>query len=165
MADPLNQVSELWRAGIEAGMARARRLSSEELLAEIRTAGRREAEQAAAVKAGRGAMRPRRIPEEGSAEPTRATQEAAGSAVEGVEGIAEGRGENGNVGGTSPGSFLGSVRCQWCGQVAPRRRRRQKFCGRSCKVAAWQAATGYKRRTGPARRLAGAALTGDCEIT
>jgi hypothetical protein len=138
-------VSPLWRAGHEADIARARTLSHEGLLAEIRSAGRREAEGLAAVKAGRCTMRARRVSEEGR--PAAATAPLAGalSAVEGVEGIPEGRDENGNVGGPSSASFSGGVRCQWCGQVAPRRRRRQKFCGRSCKVAAWQAATGYQR--------------------
>jgi hypothetical protein len=83
-------VSLLWRAGHEADIARARTLSPEDLLAEIRVAGRREAEQVAAVKAGWGAMRARRIAEEGPAEPAPAQQEAAGSAVEGVGGIPEG---------------------------------------------------------------------------
>jgi hypothetical protein len=140
-------VSLLWRTGHEADIARARTLSPEELLAEIRSAGRREAEGLAAVKAGRCTMRARRVSEEGRAAAATAPLAGALSTVEGVGSIPEGGGENGNVGGPSPASFSGSVRCQWCGQVAPRRRRRQKFCSRSCKVAAWQAATGYKRRT------------------
>jgi hypothetical protein len=83
-------VSLLWRVGHEADIARARTLAPEDLLAEIRAAGWREAEQAAAVKAGRATMRARRIAEEGPAGPAPAQQEAAGSAVEGVEGISEG---------------------------------------------------------------------------
>ena len=49
-------VSLLWRASHEADIARARTLGPAALVAEIRTAGGREAEQAAAVKAGRGTM-------------------------------------------------------------------------------------------------------------
>jgi hypothetical protein len=55
MAELGDKVSLLWRARHEADIARARTLAPEEFLAEIRTAGRREAEQAAAVKAGRRA--------------------------------------------------------------------------------------------------------------
>jgi hypothetical protein len=76
-----------------------------------------------------------------------AAWDGARSAVEGVEGIPEGGGEKRNAGGPPAASFSGSVRCQWCEQEVPRQRRLQKFYKRSCRVAAWQAATGYKRRT------------------
>jgi hypothetical protein len=55
MAELGDKVSLLWRARHEANIVRARTLAPEELLAEIRTADGREAEQAAAVKAGRRA--------------------------------------------------------------------------------------------------------------
>ena len=84
------EVSLLWRARHDADMARARTLAPEELLAEIRTARRREAEQAAAVKAGRGTMGVRRSPEEGARKPPDASQSGAGGAVEGVGSIPRG---------------------------------------------------------------------------
>jgi hypothetical protein len=52
MAAGCGEVSALWRLNVAVAVARSRKLSPEELLAEIRSAGRREAEGIAAVKAG-----------------------------------------------------------------------------------------------------------------
>jgi hypothetical protein len=57
MAEPGDKMSPLWRAGIEADIARAWTIPPEELLAEVRAAERRKAEMLAAVKAGRATMR------------------------------------------------------------------------------------------------------------
>jgi hypothetical protein len=141
MGEAGERVSVLWRAGIEADIARGRRLSAEELLAEIRVAGWHEAEGIAAVKAGRGTMRARSSPEEGAAEPAGTSQKGAGSAIEGVAGIPEAAGAYRNASGHS----LLQLTCPWCGRLAARHGR-QKFCSASCRVAAWQAATGYRRK-------------------
>jgi hypothetical protein len=164
--------SLLWRTGHEADIACAGTLSPEELLAEIRSAGRREAEGLAVVKAGRCTMRARRVSEEGRAAAATAPLAGALSAVEGVEGVPEWGGEKRSAGGPSPARFSGRVRCQWCGFEVPRLRRRQKFCGPACRAAAWKAATCYKRRTlnppaslPPHRRRPTASPGGDGDVS
>jgi hypothetical protein len=138
-------VSALWRLNVAVAVARSRKLSPEELLAEIRSAGRREAEGIAAVKAGGGTMRAWRVAEEGLAEEAPGRREGGASALPGVEGISEGEGKKRGAGGPPPARFSGGVRCAWCGQEVARLRRGQKFCGRNCRWAAWKAETGYRR--------------------
>jgi hypothetical protein len=147
MAELGDKVSLLWRARQEADIARARTLSPEDVRREIGAAGRREAEGFAAVKAGRGTMGVRRSPENGPKKGAPAAWDGAGSAVEGVESIPEGGGENGNVAALLQPVFRAASGASGAGRWPRADDGARSSAAGAARVAAWQAATSYKRRT------------------